>query len=159
MKMMETGLWLQKAGELYSALPPSIYCCHLHLLIHHSRCKFCYHSNTNQKRKLSLPLTCGTSQLCSSRVTAALNFHCRVNDHHQSKQNSNEPPCCKWIIFFIFYFFGTEIPSLEFMKGEKQLKAILFPSSWAPLLKAEGVQTRRPGETTSALVLNRIYAF
>lgn len=37
------------------------------------------------------------------------------------------------------------------MKGEKQLKAIL------PHSLAEGVQTRRPGET--ALVLNRIYAF
>ncbi len=51
------------------------------------------------------------------------------------------------------FFFGTEIPSLEFMKGEKQLKAIL------PHSLAEGVHTRRPGETTSALVLNRIYAF
>lgn len=151
---MVTGSWFQEAGELYSALPPSIYCCHLHLLIHHSRCKFCYHSNTNQKRKLSPPLTCGTSQLCSSRVTAALNFHCRVNDHHQSKQNSNEPSRCKWFFFFLV----QKSPAWNLWKVKSNSR-LFYPPPPGPHSLAEGVQTRRPGETTSALLLNRIYAF
>lgn len=126
----------------------------LHVLIHHAACKFCYHSNTNQKRKLSPQLTCGTSQLCSSGMTGALNFPSWINDRHQFMQNNNELPTCKLLFFFSY----RKSPGWNLWKVNSNPRLTYPPP--LPFVSSSSAQHNRPwARGGSASALNRIYAF